>query len=96
VGGKNHDIMLSRYTIGKRVFVLGYYFSKYPMDEEEWGERSRTVGREGAGALFGATDCVVLLRCKKSREQTFDGLSFFRLLPIERSARPGMPEGGKA
>lgn len=85
LGGKNHDMILSRYPIGKRVFVLGYYFSKYPMHDEEWRERSRTVAQTGAGALFAATDCVVLLRCKKSREQTFDAVSFFRLIPVERS-----------
>jgi hypothetical protein len=81
LGGKNHEVALCRYSIGKRVFALGYYFSKYPMDNEEWRERSRTVAREAAGTLFGATDCVVLVRCKRSREQTIDGVSFFRMLP---------------
>jgi hypothetical protein len=83
LGGKNHDIILCRYTIGRRVFVLGYYLSKYPMDNEEWRERSRTVAvaQRGDGTSHGATDCVVLLRCKRSREQTIDGASFFRLLP---------------
>jgi hypothetical protein len=80
LGGKNHDIILCRYTIGRRAFVLGYYFSKYPIDNEEWRERSRAVAPRGAGTLFGTIDYVVLPRCKRSGEQTFDGVSFFRLL----------------
>jgi hypothetical protein len=85
LGGKNHDIIFSRYVIGERVFVLGYYLSKYPMENEEWRECSRTFAQGAAGGLFGVTDCVVLLRCKRSREQTIDGASFFRLLPAPYS-----------
>jgi hypothetical protein len=81
LGGKNRDIIFSRYAIGKRVFIVGYYLSKYPMENEEWRERSRTFAQGAADTLFGMTDCVVLLRCKKSREQTIDGASFLRLLP---------------
>jgi hypothetical protein len=77
LGGKNNDVILSCYTIGKRAFVLGYYLSKHPLNNEEWKVRSRTVARK-----VGATDCVMLLRCKKSSHQTFDGISFFRLLPV--------------
>jgi hypothetical protein len=84
LGSKNHDIMLCHYSIGKRVFLLCYCFSKDPMNNEQWRERSRMVAQTGAGAPVRATDCVVLLRCKRSREQTFDGVSFFRLSPSPR------------
>jgi hypothetical protein len=59
LGGKKNDVILSSYTIGKRTFVLGYYLSKYPLDNDEWKEKSRTVAQR-----VGATDCVMLLRCK--------------------------------
>ena len=78
LGGKHNDVAFSRYAIGKRVFVLAYSLTRSGVHGDEWQERSRNIARE-AVLLFEATDCVVLLRVKKSREATFDGVYFARL-----------------
>src|SRR5260370_1077629 len=79
--------LMSHYTIEKRIFVRGYNSWKYTMDDEEWRERSRTVALDGAGALFGAADCVVLMRYKKSQIHTIDGVSLCRVLPSSRRSK---------
>jgi hypothetical protein len=54
------------------------------MTAEEWAERARSIARGAAGAIFEASDCAVILRIKKSRERTYDALSFHRLLIVQR------------
>ncbi len=49
------------------------------MTTEEWAERSRLIARDAAAAIFEASDCAVILRIKKSKENTYDALSFHRL-----------------
>lgn len=46
------DTMLARSSIGKRVFVLACHLTKHHVNCEEWVERSRTIAREAAAALF--------------------------------------------
>jgi hypothetical protein len=84
-GGKKGDLLLIRRKIGKRVFVLAYHLAKRPMTAAEWTERSRAIAREGAAAIFEASDCAILLRIKKSKERTYDALSFHRLVTTPRS-----------
>jgi hypothetical protein len=91
VSGKKGDLLLVRNTIGKRVFVLAYYLTKRLMAAEEWTERSRSIAHNAA-AIFEASDCAVILRIKKSRENAYDALSFHRLRPI----RQAHPEQGHA
>jgi hypothetical protein len=76
---KKGDLLLVSNTIGKRVFVLAYHLTKRSMTVEEWTERSRTIARNAAAAAFKASDCAVILRIKKSKENTYDALSFHRL-----------------
>lgn len=78
-GTKGRDVLYSRFKIGKRIFVLACYLSRHAMTTEEWIERSRTIARDGASSMFEASDCVVIGRAKKSREWTYDGISFHRL-----------------
>jgi hypothetical protein len=84
VSAKKGDLILVSNTIDKRVFVLAYHLAIKPMTPEEWTERSRSIARDAAGAFFGASDCAVILRIKKSKESTYDGLSFHRLLSTPR------------
>jgi hypothetical protein len=86
---KNGDLLLVRNTIGKRVFVLAYHLTKRSMTAEEWAERARSIARDAATAIFEASDCAVILRVKKSRETTYDALSFHRLMTVQRE--PAMP-----
>jgi hypothetical protein len=85
VSGKKGDLLLMRKTIGKRVFVLAYHLTKRPVTAEEWGERSRSIARNAGVAIFEASDCAVFLRIKKSRANTWDGVSFHRFLPMRQA-----------
>jgi hypothetical protein len=80
-GRKSGDILFSRSKIGKRTFVLAYYLLTHPIDGTEWTGRSREIARNGAASMFEASDCAVLLRVRKSKERTYDALSFYRLIP---------------
>ena len=51
-GRRKGDLLLLRQRIGKRVFVLAYHLAKRPMTAAEWRERSRTIAREAAAAIF--------------------------------------------
>jgi hypothetical protein len=90
-GRKNGDIIFSSFEIGKRTFLLAYHLLTHPIDGAEWKERSRNIARNGAAAMFGASDCAVLLRIKKSKERTYDALSFHRLISVLTPA----PDGGR-
>jgi hypothetical protein len=84
-GRKDGDIMFANTEMGGRVFVLAYYLSKRPFTSESWRDRSREVAREGAAGLFSGSDCVTLLRDKKSKALTFDGVSFHRMIAVKQS-----------
>jgi hypothetical protein len=84
--GSKGDVLLSRYVIGKRTFVLAYHLSKNFFDASEWQERSRMIAHNAAGGLFKASDCAVFLRFKKSKEWTYDAFSFHRLMEFDRQA----------
>jgi hypothetical protein len=83
-GRKEGDIMFSNTEMGGRVFVLAYYLAKRPFTADSWRERSREVAREGAAGLFSGSDCVTLLREKKSKTLSFDGVSFHRMIAPRR------------
>jgi hypothetical protein len=80
---KNGDVLAIRNSIGKRVFVLAYHLTKRFMTAEERVERSRTIARNAAAGIFEASDCAAILRIKKSKEQTYDAISFHRLLAAQ-------------
>jgi hypothetical protein len=81
---RNRDVLLVRSTIGKRVFVLAYHLTKRSMTAEEWVDRGRLIARNAAVALFEASDCAVFLWIKKSKNNTFDALSFHRFVAAPR------------
>ena len=78
-GRKQGDVIILYKMIGSRTFLLAYHLSMKPFTEQEWRERAREIAANVGASRFGATDCVVLLRIKGSRERTFDAVSFFRL-----------------
>jgi len=77
--GKGAGNTLSARTIvGDRVFVVAVHMAReHPVDGEEWRAMSRMIGHDLAEKL-GATDCVVILKSRRSNSPTFDGVSFFR------------------
>lgn len=78
-GGKGAGNTLSaRMVVGDRVFVIGVHMAKeHPDDAKAWADQSRFIGHDIAQNL-GATDCVVILKTRRSKWPTFDGISFFR------------------
>jgi len=78
-GGKGAGDTLSAQTVvGDRVFVVAVHMARvHLVDGEEWRAMSRMIGLDLAEKL-GATDCVVILKSRRSKSPTFDGVSFFR------------------
>lgn len=75
--GKGNTLS-SRAQIGSRVFVLAFHLARdHPDNAEEWRDQSRHIAYDLHEKL-GATDCVVFLKSRRSKSQTFDGVSFFR------------------
>lgn len=67
--------------MGDRVFVVAVHMARdHPADGDAWANHSRMIGLDLAEKL-GATDCVVILKSRRSRSPTFDGISFFRFPP---------------
>jgi hypothetical protein len=85
-GRRDGDILFLRFTIAGRVFVLGYYLLKRPITGGEWGEQSRTIARNAAIGVFAASDFALFMRLKKSKEWTFDAMSFHRFLGVSRQS----------
>jgi hypothetical protein len=77
--GKGAGNTLSAQTVvGDRVFVVAIHMARdHPADGDAWANQSRFIGLDLADKL-GATDCVVILKSRRSRSPTFDGVSFFR------------------
>lgn len=80
-GGTGANLLSTSFIVGRRVFVVTVLMARTaPINEASWRDEAREI----AGQLrlqHNATDTVVILRLRNSRERTFDGLSFFRLKP---------------
>jgi hypothetical protein len=75
--GIDGDVMIADYDIGDQKFVVVVHLMKQSPSYDEWRERSRNIAY-GLPSV-GTTDCSVFLRVRKSKEKTFDGVSFFRM-----------------
>ncbi|WP_162488033.1 hypothetical protein [Azospirillum lipoferum] len=76
LGGGNTAV--GRVEVGNRVFVVAVHMTKEtPADIEELKFISRTISSDMASNI-GATDCVIIVRSKKSKISTYDGICFFR------------------
>ena len=77
-GGTNGDTAVCRMEVADRVFVVGVHMTKEPpLDRRSWADRARMISYDLA-KRFGATDCVIILKVRRSRFLTFDGIGFFR------------------
>jgi hypothetical protein len=74
----NEEVVFSYSTIGARTFVLAFAFVDRAIGESEWVQRARRIAYEGALPLFSASDCAVIGKSKKSKEWTYDAITFFR------------------
>lgn len=72
------NTMSSRTAVGKRVYVVIVHMAKeHPLSEQAWRDQARLIAFD-LGEKLGATDCVVVLRTRRSKLTTFDGIAFFR------------------
>ncbi len=77
-GKGSGNTLSARTVVGDRIFVVAVHMAReLPSNGEEWGAMSRMIGHDLAEKL-GATDCVVILKSRRSKSPTFDGISFFR------------------
>ena len=64
--------------INDRTFALAYHVTNGLLRDEDWLQRARNIAGNAA-AEYGATDCLVMHRVRKSKERTFQAASFYRL-----------------
>ena len=77
-GKGSGNTLSARAVIGDRVFVVAVHMAKEPpLDEKAWADQSRMIAYD-LGEKLDATDCVVILKLRRSKSPTFDGVSFFR------------------
>jgi hypothetical protein len=88
------NTLSTRAVIGNRVFVIAVHMSRaLSFDAETWVEQARMIALDLAEKL-GATDCVVILKTRRSPHLTFDGINFFRIRPSRPTSAFGMPPIG--
>lgn len=74
---KGEDLLVTKYPVGNRIFVVACYLAKQPPDPDEWQDAGRNIV-----AMFSDEDtvveCATFLFARRSKEKTFDGVSFYR------------------
>ena len=79
--GGGGSVMMVDYPVARRTFLLVVVLMRDGFaDASDWLDWSRGTAAKLAGPL-GATDCLVLLRTRRSPSLTYDGLGFFRFPP---------------
>ena len=74
---ENGDTAITRFVVGQRLFVVACHFARVPPNPDEWQEFGRYVV-----GMFADHDkiveCATFLFMRRSKERTFDGVSFYR------------------
>ncbi|WP_156527581.1 hypothetical protein [Bradyrhizobium stylosanthis] len=71
------DLLMTRFVVGKKVFVLALYLAKKMPDAGDWKEKGRgIVGMFHEGNEM--VECAAFIFLRRSKEATFDGVSFYR------------------
>lgn len=79
MGRATKDPMFVSVKFGGRIFALAVTLERDPYQNAElWHEHAREIAKF-VRAQTGATDCLVILRVRKS-QASFDAVSFFRML----------------
>jgi len=71
------DMMIMKYIVGKRVFVLACYLAKTIPEPEEWQEVGRRVVSMFADDNS-VVECASFFFWRRSKYPTYDGVSFYR------------------
>jgi hypothetical protein len=82
------DTAFLKFPIGSKVFVLAIHLAKRQPDEVEWQNMGRNLVRmlmpEGGGV-----ECATFMFVRRSRQTTFDGVSFYRYIQRPKSGQDG-------
>lgn len=71
------DVAITKFAVGGKLFVVACLLAKIPLDPGEWQDFGRhIVGMFAEQA--DAVDCATFLFMRRSKERTFDGVSFYR------------------
>lgn len=80
MGRATQDPMFAFVELGSRIFAVALTLERDPyFDASIWHEHARDIAKF-VKVKTGATDCLVILRVRKSKA-AFDAVSFFRMLP---------------
>lgn len=71
------DMMFMKYSVGERIFVLACHFAKTLPDPDEWQDVGRRVVGMAAEENT-VVECAFFLFLRRSKENTFDWVSFYR------------------
>ncbi|GGF74685.1 hypothetical protein GCM10007301_38190 [Azorhizobium oxalatiphilum] len=73
----NGDTAITRFAVGRRLFVVACHFAKVAPEPDEWQE----FGRHIVGMFVDhdqMVECATFLFKRRSKDRTFDGVSFYR------------------
>lgn len=74
---KGENVLITKFPIGNRIFVLACHLAKTPPDHEEWHDTGRNIVGMFAQE-HGAVECAFFLFARKPKESTHNAVSFYR------------------
>lgn len=77
VSHNGEDVAIIKFAVGRKVFVVACHLAKAPLDPYEWQDFGRKIVSMFAGQSE-VVDCATFLFKRRSKESTFDGVSFYR------------------
>ena len=87
LGRAIQDPIFAYIEIGNRVFALALTLERFPyFNADLWHEHARDIAKY-VRVQTRATDCLVVLRVRKS-PAAYDAVSFFRMLPSDLASQP--------
>ncbi|WP_208984442.1 hypothetical protein [Stappia sp. TSB10GB4] len=71
------DVIIAKFAVGSKLFVVACHLARTAWDPDEWQDFGRNIVRMFAEqAEF--VECATFLFMRRSKERTFDGVSFYR------------------
>ena len=74
---KDEDTLITQHKIGDKIFILACHLCKNRFPPEHWQETGRNIAKMYAEEDT-TIECAWLLFKQRSKEKTFDGISFYR------------------
>ncbi|SFJ00397.1 hypothetical protein SAMN05216304_10495 [Bosea sp. OK403] len=74
---KGQDVLITKFPVGNRIFVLACHLAKTPPDPKEWQDTGRSIMGMFAQE-HGAVECAFFRFERKTKQHTHDAVSFYR------------------